>query len=72
MRLLRTYPPERLDAACRRALKFRTLSYRSIKSILATGLDQADDEQPDLALPEGHAHVRGPDYYANHLSDKEN
>ena len=72
MRLLRTYPPERLDAACHRALRFRTLSYRSIKSILATGLDQADDEQPELALPEGHAHVRGPDYYANHLNDKEN
>ena len=38
----------------------------------STGLDQTDDEQPDLALPDGHAHVRGPDYYANHLSDKKN
>ena len=72
MRLLRIYPPERLNAACRRALDIRALSYTSVKSILAAGLDQADDQQPDLALPAEHAHVRGPDYYANHLSDKEN
>ena len=60
-----------LEAACRHALRFRTLSYRSIKSILAADLDQADDVQPEFALPETHTHVRRPDYYANHLIDKE-
>ncbi len=38
--LLRAYGAERLEAACRRALDIGTLSYGSVKSILATGLDQ--------------------------------
>ena len=42
MQLCRTYPAERVDAACRRALDIRALSYRSVKSILATGLDHDD------------------------------
>lgn len=45
--LLRVYGGERLglEAACRRALRTGTLTYGSVKSILATGLDRADDEQ---------------------------
>ncbi len=42
MQLCRTYPAERVDAACRRALDIRALNYRSVKSILATGLDHDD------------------------------
>ena len=48
------------------------LSYKSVKSILSTGLDQADaGEQRSLDLPGDHAHVRGPDYYANSDNGKE-
>ena len=72
MRLARAYPAERLEAACRRALDIGTLSYKSVKSILSTGLDQADpDDQPSLSLPADHAHIRGPDYYANSHNGKE-
>ena len=40
------------------------LSYGSVKSILATGRDQArDDQQYTLSLPAEHANIRGPEYY---------
>ena len=72
MKLLRAYSAERLEAACRRALDIGTLSYGSVKSILATGLDQAsDDEQHTLSLPAEHAHIRGPEYYTNSSNGKE-
>ena len=72
MKLLRAYSAERLEAACRRALDIGTLSYGSVKSILATGLDQTgNDEQHTLSLPAEHAHIRGPEYYTNSPSGKE-
>ena len=72
MKLLRAYSADRLEAACRRALDIGTLSYGSVKSILATGLDQAgDDEQHTLSLPAEHAHIRGPEYYTNSPNGKE-
>jgi transposase len=63
-RLGRTYGSDRLEAACRRALALQAFSYRSVQSILKTGLDR----QPLLAsVPEHpvreHANVRGADYY---------
>ena len=70
--LLRAYGAERLEAACRRALDIGTLSYKSVKSILATGLDQAgDDQQYTLSLPGHHANIRGPGYYTTSQNGKE-
>ena len=69
--LLRAYGAERLEAACRRALDIGTLSYKSVKSILATGLDQADDQQYTLSLPGHHANIRGPGYYTTPQNGKE-
>ena len=72
MRLARAYPAERMEAACRRALDIGAHSYKSVKTILTAGLDQADPgEQRSLSLPTDHAHVRGPDYYANSHNGKE-
>lgn len=65
LRFSKTYGPQRLDAACQRALRIGALSYRSIESILKTGLDQkplplaAADEPASPA----HDNVRGPSYY---------
>lgn len=66
VRLGDRYGPERLEAACERALAVRAHSYRSVESILRTGLDR----QPLPAPPPGlgrahpdHDNVRGPDYY---------
>ena len=65
MRLARAYPAERMEAACRRALDIGALGYSSVKSILASGLDRAGDDEANCpSLPAEHAHIRGPDYYA--------
>ncbi len=65
MRLGRRFGNDRLEAACTRALVLRAFSYRSVESILRTGLDR----QPlpavtvSIATPRRHDHVRGADYY---------
>ncbi len=63
IRLSGTYGPERMEAAAARALSVGTVSYRSVKSILSSGLDlveEEDDDRPPVPL---HQNVRGPDYY---------
>ncbi len=64
LRLGHRYGAERLEAACGRALAVHAYSYRSVESILKTGLDQqplpaAAPDQPSPA----HANVRGAGYY---------
>ena len=64
MQLARTYPAERVEAACHRALASGALSYRSVKSILRSGLDRVPLEPAlPLRLPVRHVHLRGADYY---------
>lgn len=41
IRLTKKYGPARLEAACTRALHFDNVKYRTVKSILQQGLDQA-------------------------------
>jgi len=74
--LARKYERRRLEAACARALATGAVSYRSVKSMLATGVDQlvltADDGGPlpatPVRLPAMHDHIRGPDYYRRALA----
>jgi transposase len=64
LRLGRAVGAPRLEAACARALRWGTCSYRSIKSILETGLDRQPQE-PELPLSSpAHENVRGQVYYA--------
>ena len=64
MRLAKRYSPERLEAACFRALRSGAYSYRSVKSILEHGLDRVPlEEQVELTLPAAHENVRGAAYY---------
>lgn len=67
MRLGKQYSPERLEAACFRALRSGATTYRSVQSILKHGLDRVplEDEQVQLELPAAHQHVRGAHYYSN-------
>jgi transposase len=64
MRLGKTYGPERLEAACQRALLLQAYAYKSVASILRHGLDQQpltpERVSPPLPL---HANIRGPHYY---------
>jgi len=63
LRLGDRYSPERLEAACSRALAAGGASYRSVRSILERGLDGAplnDDLTPPVIT---HSNVRGGAYY---------
>ncbi len=62
--LSKTYGSERLESACRLAITGKALNYKSVKSILKTGLDQQQPE-PELfeAPPIKHDNIRGGNYY---------
>lgn len=63
MRLGRRYGQERLEAACRRALEIRALSYKSVKSILSAGLDRLPRRRATQIPVRAHENVRGSRYY---------
>jgi len=65
MSLAKRYGNERLGAACARALASGTVSYTSVKSILAEGLDRVplSTASPAPPPPE-HENLRGAGYYA--------
>ncbi len=55
-------PPAK--SACRRALYINALSYRSVESILKTGLDQKPlPEAATEKKPVSHLNIRGAAYY---------
>ena len=66
LNLSKKFDVDRLDRACLRARQIGSLSLKSVKSILANGLDQTTlpiehDEDPS-SQPE-HENIRGPEYY---------
>jgi hypothetical protein len=63
MRLAKSYPAERMEAAARRALDCRAISYKSFKSILEKGLDQAGLPAPSPEVIIKHENIRGSAYY---------
>lgn len=71
MRLGRSYGKERLECACRRAIQMGACNYRSIKSILTTGLDRQPmaDAAPE-PIPIVHPNVRGAEYYQQPASEE--
>jgi transposase len=59
LRLAKDYSPQALEAACQRALRLKTTSYRSLVMLL-----QAPPPQAALPLPKiEHDNLRGPDYF---------
>ncbi len=61
--LVKTYGPQRVDAACQRGISIRARTVTSIRSILKTGLDKAFLEDPKDTSPLQHANIRGGGYY---------
>ena len=64
VRLGERYGTDRLEAACTRALAVRAYTYRSVESMLRTGLDKKP--LPAERTPASHPHhdnLRGPRYY---------
>jgi len=65
MRLGKRYSPERLEAACARALRISAYSFKSVESILKKNLDQQSllfDQEESNPIPP-HSNVRGKTYY---------
>ena len=66
LNLVKQYTAVRVEAASRRALRFRCASYHSIKSILEKGLDKENSTNSGVAgMVTDHENVRGPDYFQN-------
>ncbi len=63
LRLAKQYGEDRVDAACRRALRAGICSYKGVKNILDAKLDQVEPEEPPAAVPQTHDNVRGQAYY---------
>ena len=69
IRLVKSYGPARVEAACRRGNNIGATTYGSIASILKTGLDRAYAEHDDFTrkgtdeTPFHHENIRGRDYY---------
>jgi len=63
LRLSLSYGDDRLEAACRRALYFNAMSYRSIASILKNNLDKKTPAPRAENVPVSHDNIRGADYY---------
>lgn len=66
IRLGKRFGNDRLELACKRALALRSANYKTVQSILNTGLEAQPlpIEQPCLpTAPAEHENLRGPDYY---------
>ena len=63
-RLARQHGDDRLSAACARALAIGSISYSSVKSILAEGLDRLALPGADAPPPPTHENLRGPAYWS--------
>ncbi len=64
MNLARRHGHERTGAACERALAVGAISYSSVKSILAEGLDRLPLSTSPPPAPPDHDNLRGADYWA--------
>ncbi|MHB1988263.1 MAG: IS21 family transposase [Acidimicrobiales bacterium] len=63
-RLSSSHTPQRVEAACARALHFNTIAYRSVKSILDHALDALPLTPDTPPAPIHHSNLRGEAYYA--------
>lgn len=59
--LAKQFTPQRLEAACQRAVVIKGSSYKSIKSILINNLDSKPLPRQLELLPVSHGNIRGTD-----------
>jgi transposase len=62
IRLSKTYSPERVENACKRALELEAYNYKSVKSLLERNLENLKPAERKNIVPL-HANIRGKDYY---------
>ena len=65
MQLGQIHGVARLEAACMRAERLGSCRYRTVKNILAAGLEQLrlEAEVPAVQTTPAHDNIRGPVYY---------
>jgi len=61
--LAKKFGKERVEAACKRALAIGGISFKSVKSILETGMDRNPLPEPRTAPAITHSNIRGAKYY---------
>jgi transposase len=61
--LSRRYGARRVNRASKRALEFRSYSYKAVKNILEKGLDRVNEEALFLEPFPLHSNIRGEDYF---------
>ena len=61
--LMKSYGPERIEAAARRGNDIGAITYSSIKSILQNGLDRTFNQNTPGPSPIRHANIRGRGHY---------
>lgn len=66
LRLAKSYPKQRLEAACERAIILGALSYKSVKTILQNKMDFKPLVPQGTTLKINHENIRGGDYFTNH------
>jgi transposase len=66
LNLVRQFGETRLEAACRRAIHYQTLSRRSVLIILKDNLDKQPlpVNEPEQTVTLHHENIRGPDYFS--------
>lgn len=71
MRLIKQYGPQRLEAACERALAINAKSFKSVQSILKNDLDKRPlNERKADPIPVKHHNIRGAKYYSNQKGEE--
>jgi len=60
LRLAQDFSPQKLAAACERALQLNACSYRSVRALITTPTTESGDSRQ---LPLVHENVRGPEYF---------
>jgi transposase len=63
IRLARKYSPQRVEAACERALLTGACRYKSVESILKNSLDRTPVSSPPPASTPPHDNIRGAGYF---------
>jgi len=68
IRLSKTYSPERVENACKRALELEAYNCRSVRSLLEKNLENLTPQEKKNILPL-HANIRGKSYYGEVTHD---
>lgn len=65
VRLTKNYPPQRVEAACQRALQYKAITFKAVRQILQRGLDQSVGQTLDWNLEQRrlNPNLRGKEYF---------